>query len=107
MIDNQGYQGATLFRQSVIGSWDGVSLAADIKNVDYSIKPRTQTRIPYVTVFRIRDFEAVSFGDPGRPKGAGLTTDRMLISWQYLGRYEDGQAIILNADFDPSRIPSQ
>ena len=103
VIDNAGRQSAKLFRQSVTLTWDGVSLTPLIEPVNHLVPARGKTRLAYVSIFSQRDFEAARPGEVGRALGAGRRVETMSIYWQFLGRYEDGAAIILNAEFMPYR----
>ena len=103
VIENPGRQAVTLFRETVQLNWDKVSLSPDAAQVRHVIPSRAAVRIERVSTFQKREFQATSPGSPGRPPDAPLRVDGMWIYWQFLGRYEDGHAIILNVDVFPGR----
>jgi hypothetical protein len=103
VIENPGRLPATLIQEAVTLGWDGV-YRSEIERTPRQIMGRSAVRLPFSSVFRRSDFEADSHSSPGRSPNAPQRTEGMRISWQFLGRYEGGGAIILNVDFFPERI---
>jgi hypothetical protein len=105
VIENPGRSSATLIQQAVVLAWDGVYLSpAEIDQTRRPIAPGGQFRLPVTSVFRRSDFEASRDSSAGRPPNAPQKVEGMWITWQFLGRYERGDAIILNVDFFPERL---
>jgi len=106
VIDNAGRSSATLIQRAVVLAWDGVSLSpAEIDLTRQRIEPGSQFRLSTTSVFRRSDFEESGRGSPGRPRDAPQDIKGMRISWQFLGRYERGDAMILNVDIVRDRFP--
>lgn len=103
VIENPGRVPATLVQEAEVLGWDGVYLSPAIEQTARRIEPRGRLRLPTESIFRRGHFEARQQGSPGRPPNAPTGIEGMSISWQFLGRYEGGGAIILNIDVPTHR----
>ena len=103
VIENPGRAPVTLIQQSVILAWDGVYLSPEVDQTRRPILAGSQYRLPVTSVFRRSDFSESRGGGAGRPPNAPQNVKGMWIDWQFLGRHEGGDAIILNIDFFPER----
>jgi len=103
VIENAGRMPATLIQETVTLGWDGVHLSPSSERTSRAVMGRSTLRLPRTSVFRRSDFEASSSGSPGRSANAPQRAEGMWIYWQFVGRYEEGGAILLNADLFPGR----
>ena len=98
VIANRSRQAGELFQSAFTLALDGVYLSPEIEDVQLHIPAGGALRLPRTAVFSRERFVNAPPGmtSPVRPHFEGP-----YISWQFLGRYANRAAIILNIDFVP------